>query len=285
MFFFCYFRKKISHPRFCFRKPIFKGFVSWLFDLARDLVLLCYMENEDKCLKMLKFKSGHKCHNSQASKNWLSNSLPVSSRASLPGRRQCLHLCFSCKEYVFCFVLFCFSLVFCLTLWYRLLLQGAHEQHGCGCLCRQTSKAWPWTVFDFKSTKKTFLPIFVLRVYSGSAPQKQGQQLVTSGAGGSPGAPILHQLWGKRENIGANLCSEKLLQKSWLPEQPRWWPTLLQGVTASPLPSRCNSHPRPCSTRAAKGIFDGLLGSTIAGRIDGCMVIWNLCRLLCRSSW
>ena len=62
--------------------------------------------------------------------------------------------------------------------------------------------------------KKTFLPIFVLRVYSGSAPQKQGQQLVTSGAGGSTGAPILHQLWGKRENIGANLCSEKLLQKS-----------------------------------------------------------------------
>ena len=74
----------------------------------------------------------------------------------------------------------------------------------------------------FKSTKKAFLPIFVLRVYSGSAPQKQGQQLVTSGAGGSTGAPILHQLWGKRENIGANLCSEKLLQNSRLPEAPRW---------------------------------------------------------------
>ena len=41
---------------------------------------------------------------------------------------------------------------------------------------------------------------------------------------------------------------------------------MLQGVTASPLPSRCNSHPRPCSTRAAKGIFDGLLDSTRAAK-------------------
>ena len=106
-----------------------------------------------------KFKNGHKCHNSQASKNWLSNSLPVSSRASLPGHRQCLHLCFSCKEYVFCFVLFRSFLVFFLTLWYRLLLPGAHERHGCGCLCRQTSKAWPWTVFDVQiNKKKLFYP-------------------------------------------------------------------------------------------------------------------------------
>ena len=50
----------------------------------------------------------------------------------------------------------------------------------------------------FKSIKKSFLPIFVLRVHPGSAPQKQGQQLVTSGAGGSTGAPILHQIWGEK---------------------------------------------------------------------------------------
>ena len=121
------------------------------------------------------------------------------------------------------FVLFCFSLLF-LCFVHLLYFASLCDIGSC---CKELMSGMAVVVYagkhqrrdpeqclTFKSTKKTCLPIFVLRVYPGSTPQKQGQQLVTSGAGGSTGAQILHQLWGKRENIGANLCSEKLLKNS-----------------------------------------------------------------------
>ena len=118
------------------------------------------------------------------------------------------------------FVLFCFSLLF-LCFVHLLYFASLCDIGSC---CKELMSSMAVVVYagkhqrrdpeqclTFKSIKKAFSPIFVFRVYPGSAPQKQGQQLVTSGAGGSTGAPILHQIWGKRENIGTNRCSEKLL--------------------------------------------------------------------------
>ena len=65
-----------------------------------------------KCLKMLSLKMVTNATIHKLLKidflDYHYKSLPVASRASLPGHRQCLHLCFSCREYVFslCFVLF-----------------------------------------------------------------------------------------------------------------------------------------------------------------------------------
>ena len=72
-----------------------------------------------KCLKMLNLKMVTNATIHKLLKidflDYHYKSLPVASRASLPGHRQCLHLCFSCREYAFCFVLFflfCFSVLF-----------------------------------------------------------------------------------------------------------------------------------------------------------------------------
>ena len=58
------FRKNIRRPGFFLGNLFFWGFGSWSFDLA--------LENGKygKMFEDAKSKNGHKCHNSQASKNW-----------------------------------------------------------------------------------------------------------------------------------------------------------------------------------------------------------------------
>ena len=136
-------------------------------------------------------------------------SLPVSSRAALPGHRQCLHLCFSCKEYVYCFVLFCFVplLYFaslcdigscCEELMSRMAVvvyAGKHQRRDPE--QRLTFKSIKKPFYPFSSSESTLAPLRRRRVSSSWHPELGGalgpKVYISFGGKGKTSEPIFVQ--------------------------------------------------------------------------------------------
>ena len=233
-------------------------------------------------------------------------SIPVSSRASLPGHRQCLHLCFSCREYAFCFVLFflfCFSVLFISCILPHFVISAP--------AARSSWAAWLWLFMQanikgvtlnsvwLQINKKSFFTHFRLPSlpWLRSAEARSAARDIQSW--GEHWGPNFTSALGEKGKHRNQSLFREIASKFKIARSTPLVTHLAarcNGVSSS-LPMQFTSAPR--LNKSYKGNFGWIFGlnksckvrfwrlfdSTIDERIDGYMVILNLCRLLWRSSW